>query len=268
VSAARAPAAQRWADALAGWAIPPTILDQAPESPWIHPVALFHAGDGPIPDSPSHRVARQALPPGGSVLDVGCGGGRAAFALAPPAARTVGVDSQPRMLEAFAAAAGARGLDHAEVLGTWPDVAGRVERCDVVVCHHVAYNVADLVGFAAALTAKARVRVVVELTDRHPLAATAPLWQRFWNLARPDGPDAEAAAAALREAGTPVTIEFWDEPDAARRLRDVPFDDQVRFMRIRLCLPAERDPDVAATLADLGPHRPRRLATMWWDVTS
>lgn len=28
------PAAERWADGLAAWAIPPAILDAAPESPW------------------------------------------------------------------------------------------------------------------------------------------------------------------------------------------------------------------------------------------
>jgi SAM-dependent methyltransferase len=266
MSGSPGPAARRWADALAGWAIPPAILDQAPQSPWIHPVALFEVGTEPIPPSPSHRLAREAMPAGGVVLDVGCGGGRAAFAIAPPAARVVGVDHQPRMLEAFAAAAERRRLDHAEVLGTWPEVVDRVERADVVVCHHVAYNVADLVPFARALAARSRRRVVLELTDRHPLAGTAPLWRRFWHLDRPDGPDAETAASALREAGIAVAVEHWDEPEAARRLRDVPFDDQVRFMRIRLCLPADRDAEVAAALAAMGPPAPRRLATVWWDT--
>ena len=79
-------AAEKWRADLASWAIPEEIRVQAPQDPWIHPVAQFIAPDV-IPDSPAHQVARAALPEGGSVLDVGCGGGRAALALVPPASR-------------------------------------------------------------------------------------------------------------------------------------------------------------------------------------
>ena len=37
-------AAQRWADDLASWAIPPDILERAPEPPWGFPVACFARG--------------------------------------------------------------------------------------------------------------------------------------------------------------------------------------------------------------------------------
>lgn len=181
-------AAQSWASGLAAWKIPDEILAAAPQSPWIHPVALFVAADAPAPDSPSHAKAREALTPGSTLLDVGCGGGRAAFAVAPPAGIVIGVDHQQGMLDAFAAAADRRRLSHHEVLGDWPDVADRTPDADVVVCHHVAYNVADLGAFAATLEAHARRRVVLELPHRHPLAGMAPLWRHFWNLDRPDGP--------------------------------------------------------------------------------
>lgn len=85
-------AAERWSRDLADWRIPDEILTAAPQSPWIHPVELFRAPDEPVPDSPSHARARQRLDAGGSVLDIGCGGGRAAFAVAPPAAVVTGVD--------------------------------------------------------------------------------------------------------------------------------------------------------------------------------
>jgi hypothetical protein len=49
-------AARKWASDLAAWAIPPEILAQAPESPWIHPPVLFQAPDAPS-DSPSRRHA-------------------------------------------------------------------------------------------------------------------------------------------------------------------------------------------------------------------
>ena len=261
----RTDAAARWAEQLARWAIPAPILAQAPQSPWIHPVELFRAGPSQ-PDTPSHRRARAVLPAGGSVLDVGCGGGRAAFALAPPAGSVTGVDHQPSMLEAFAAEARARGLAHREVLGGWPEVARSVPASDLVVCHHVAYNVADLAGFGVALDQHARHRVVLELPQLHPLAGMAPLWSRFWHLDRPSGPTVQDAADVLREAGLDVQLELWDDDPDSRPLAAVPWADQVRFLRIRLCLPADRDPEVEAALAEQGPAQPRRLATLWWDV--
>jgi SAM-dependent methyltransferase len=258
-------AAGRWAEQLAAWAIPDRIQAQATQSPWIHPVELFRAGT-PDPDTPSHRLAREVLPVGGSVLDVGCGGGRAAFALAPSAGSVTGVDHQPQMLAAFAAEAESRGLAHREVLGGWPAVADQVEPSDLVVCHHVAYNVADLAGFALALGRSARRRVVLELPQRHPLAGMAPFWRRFWQLERPDGPTAQDAATVLREAGLDVRLEFWLDDPGSRPVAALPLADQVRFLRIRLCLPADRDADVAAALAEQGPPEPRQLATLWWDV--
>lgn len=260
-----APAARRWASALADWAIPEPILQAAPESPWIHPVPLFRVPDGPPPDTPSHRRAREALPAGGSVLDVGCGGGRAALAVCPPGAEVIGVDQQPGMLDAFRTAAEQRGLAHHEVLGDWPAVAPGVPPADVVVCHHVAYNVAELAGFARALHEHARHRVVLELPVRHPLATMAPFWRRFWNLERPDGPTATDAAAVLREAGLPAQLEEWDDPGPPREAA-LPAEEQVRMLRVRLCLPAERDPEIAAALAEQPRFTPRRLATLWWDA--
>jgi SAM-dependent methyltransferase len=259
------PAARRWAEQLAAWAIPAQILEQAPQSPWIHPVELFRAG-GAEPDSPSHRLARAAVPDGGAVLDVGSGGGRAAFALVPPAGEVTGVDHQQSMLDAFAAEAERRGVRHAEVLGGWPEAADRAPVADVVTCHHVVYNVADLVPFVRALDGHARRRVVLELPRRHPLAGMAPLWRRFWDLERPDGPGAQDAAAVLREAGITPQLETWEDNPGTRPMAALPWEDQVRFMRIRLCLPAERDPEVSQALAEQGPPPPRRLATLWWDV--
>src|SRR5581483_5660559 len=113
--------------------------------------------------------ALEALPDKGSVLDVGCGGGSASLALVPPAGLITGVDASRDMLTEYAAGAAQRGVAHHEVEGTWPDIEDRVDPHDVVVCHHVLYNVADLAPFVRALTDKARQRVVVELTDKHPL---------------------------------------------------------------------------------------------------
>lgn len=261
-------AARRWAEDLAAWAIPQQILDQAPQSPWILPVELF-AVDPVDPvdpvDTPSRRRALEALPEGGTVLDLGCGGGRAAFALVPPAERVIGVDRAQEMLDAFETAARARGVGHHGVLGDWPDVEARTPAADVVLAHHVAYNVPDLAAFAVAATRHARRRVVLELPDRHPLTSMAPLWRHFWGLDRPERPTADDALDVLREAGLDASLEAWQ--DEATRRPDLPLAQRVAFTRIRLCLPAERDPEVAAVLDELGPPQPRRTATIWWDVT-
>jgi SAM-dependent methyltransferase len=258
-------AAQAWTRDLAAWRIPDDILAAAPQSPWIHPVEQFVATDEPVTDTPSHTRARERLTDGGTVLDVGCGGGRAAFAVAPPATGLVGVDHQDGMLAAFAEAAERRGLPHREILGDWPRVAAATPGADVVVCHHVVYNVADLAAFVAALSTHARRRVVLELPRQHPLSGLSPLWRHFWNLERPQGPTATDALAVVREAGHDATLEEWDETPGTRGLSEVTPARQAEFTRIRLCLPPERQPEVADVLASL-PTAPRRLATIWWDT--
>src|SRR3954464_11776625 len=96
-------AADRWATQLAEWAIPDAILAQAPESPWTFSPALFTAPADFGPDTPSRRRGREALPEGGTVLDVGCGGGAAGLALVPRAACVVGFDLGDDLLAAFSA---------------------------------------------------------------------------------------------------------------------------------------------------------------------
>lgn len=256
-------AASQWAADLAGWAIPDEIIASAPESPWIHPVQQFVV-DGEVSDSLSHARAREALPVGGSVLDVGCGGGRGALALVPPAAHVIGVDHQPSMVAAFADAAEQRGVRHDEVLGDWPDVVDATPTADVVVCHHVAYNVADLVPFVRALSARARRRVVLELPVQHPLADLSPLWKQFWDLDRPESPRATDAWAVCREAGIDAHLEEWIGEH--RRPAAMSHADVVRATRVRLCLTPDRDDEIATALAALEPPTTRALATLWWNV--
>jgi SAM-dependent methyltransferase len=251
-------AVDRWREQLAAWAIPPEILASAPEPPWGFPVELFRV-EAHTPDTPSRATAAEALPDGGSVLDVGCGGGAASLALVPPAALVIGVDSAPGMLEEYAAGAAARALAHREVAGDWPDVAADVDTCDVVVCHHVLYNVADVTPFVSALSDHARHRVVVELTAAHPLTASAPLWRHFHGLERPDGPGAELAVEALRELGVDAHTQQWSRP-----ARDVPRQVYVRLNRRRLCLPQSAEPEVDRVMGDT--TWPRDVVTIWWDV--
>lgn len=215
---------------------------------------------------PSRQRAMDALPDRGTVLDIGVGGGAASLPLAPPAGLVVGVDSGEGMLEVFAAAADHYRVAHQEVFGNWPAVAGEVAPADVVVCHHVVYNVADLVPFAAALTDHARRRVVVELSGDHPTSNLNPLWLALHGVVRPTTPTAEDAMAVLADMGLDVGFEVfqrqwgWLGADPA---------ETVARLRRRLCVGPERDGEIRAWLdaeAEAGNEAPRRRAvTLWWD---
>lgn len=265
-----------WAEDLAGWGIPEEILAQAPESPWGFPGRVFaERAERQVaaPAGLSYRRASEALADGGSALDVGSGAGAACLPLATRAARITAVDSDPAMLarlEEVAARIPGRRAAINPVLGTWPEVAPEVDRADVVQCHHVLYNVAGLRPFVQALTDHARARVVVELTEHHPLEPMNPLWMRFHGLARPPGPTAQQAAAAIASLGWEVHTEVWG---TAPLHRYESMAEMVAFHRQRLCLPESADPEVAAALEDLGvdPAAPvglgagRPMVTLWWE---
>ena len=270
VQEAQPASARRWQEDLESWAIPPEILAAAPETPWGCPTELFArsteetlaAGGGLTAGgqpSPSFLRAREALPEGGSVLDIGAGAGAASLPLCPPGAAVTAVDQNPDMLAAFAALAGKSGIVHHEVEGRWPGVAGQAGPADVVVCHHVLYNVGDLVPFVVALTAHARRRVVVEITAAHPQATLNPLWEHFHRTARPTHPTAEDAAAVLGDLGLDIGVETFDAPPRWNHEHDRA--DLVAFTRRRLCLPPERDGEVDALLP---PATPRPHVTLWW----
>ncbi len=254
----------RWRGDLQTWAIPDGILAQAPVSPWIHPVENFTPKGDLRVGTPSRMRALEALPNGGSVLDVGCGGGRAAFGLVPPAASVIGVDQQQGMLDVFAGEAVARGASCATVLGNWPETADSVPACDVVVCHHVLYNVQDLRPFLAALSSHARHRVVAEIPLRHPLSSLSGAWQHFWGLERPLGPTADDALACVRSLGIDARMETFADPPLPPR--EITYAD-VHHTRVRLCLTEDRDGEVREWL-EANPRPRRELAAVWWDVTA
>ncbi len=260
-------AEQRWADELAAWEIPQEILEAAPESPWGFPPALFARGAAePVaPEgaaNPSRQRAVEVLEEGASVLDVGSGGGAASLALVPPARMLVAVDQSEELLRAFSEAADGQAVAHREVRGTWPDVAGAVAASDVVVCHHVLYNAAELVAFARALTEHARHRVVVELTARHPQVELNHLWRELHGIDRPSGPTAGDAREVLVEAGLDVQAEEWERPSLWYGLDR---SELVAFARRRLCVGAERDPEIDALLGPDHERRVRRTVTLWWE---
>lgn len=251
-----------WAYSLAEWSIPSEILDQAQTSPWIHPPVLFQIPEE-INVTISHSRAFEALPVGGSVLDVGCGGGIASFALTPPASLVIGVDHQPEMLEMFSDNAKKHDVVYEVYEGFWPQVAAGVPVADVVVCHHVVYNVSDIGPFLLALNSHARRRVVIEMPTRHPLTNMSDAWKHFWNLERPTEPTSEDLLEVLGEIGINARVQYWT--GLLRDRSDI--DQDSEFMRVRLCLPPERLPEVREFLLANPLPREREIATIWWDVS-
>lgn len=250
----------KWAQSLAQWAIPKEILEQAQESPWIHPPALFGVPHQ-IEMTPSHRRAIEVMPEGGSLLDVGCGGGIAAFAVTPRAAHVIGVDHQSEMLEMFSANAKSRNVTSEVYEGFWSDISSEVPQADVVATHHVVYNVADIGPFIQELDAHARNRVVIEMPTQHPLASMSDAWKHFWNVDRPSGPTPQDLMLVLKELGINAELEIWN--GQMRVDRDL--DEAAKFMRIRLCLPQARESEVRDFLANSPVPSGRELATIWWD---
>ena len=248
-------ATDRWAEELAAWAIDPQLLAAAPESPYGFPPGLFGAHRGAAVTLDAVRAAAPV-----SVLDVGCGGGAASVPVG--AAQLLGVDESAELLARFAAAGGPGTRTWQ---GRWPDVAAQVPAADVVVCANVVYNVPDLAGFLGELTAHARRRVVVELTDRHPWTSMAALWRHFHGQDRPAGPTAELFAAVLAELGLDADSVSWPRADP---WADAAPDVVLAFTRRRLCLPAHRDPEVAAAMARFTDDRPRTATTFWWPGTA
>ena len=257
-------AAERWAEQLAAWAIPEDILEMAPRSPHGFSVDRFRrrAERARELDTPSRRRATEVLAEGGSVLDVGCGGGAGSLPLVPPAGHLVGVDENESMLGVFADAATELGVRHEEFVGRWPDTAGQVPTADVAISHHVIYNVPDADGFLRALTEHARRRVVIEMPTRHPLAWMSPYWEEIHDVERPQGPGLDDALAVLRELGMKPNVERWEQRPP---MGDEPHDDLVALLRRRLCLPPERHDEVARLVDEHPPPTSWPVATVWWD---
>ena len=268
LSAAAREASAHWSRQLAVWAIPEAIMAAAPESPWGFPPRLFALStQRALTDqefTPSRRRAIEAVPVGGSVLDVGAGGGAASLPLAPPAGKVVAVDESQAMLDVFVEGAERRGVRHTEILGRWPDIAPDSPQAAVVVCHHVVYNVGDLAPFLVALNDHAKRRVVVELTDRHPQSDLSPLWRTIHHILRPTAPTATDAVDVAVALGFEVHVEQFER---ASLWHEWPRGDRVAFARRRLCVGSEYDDEIGAYL-DENADLPRQLVTLWWDSAS
>jgi SAM-dependent methyltransferase len=257
--------ADTWRELLRRSAVPQAVIDAGPEADVTLAPERFRwkpDEDARQPLRPSRRRALEALPEGGSVLDVGVGGGASSLGLVPKVGLIVGVDPMEGMLESFRAGAREAGVATRVVLGSWPDVAGEVGAADIAVCHHVVYRVAEIEDFVAALTEHARRRVVIEISDRSPLSALDPLWKSIHGLDRPDWSVADELQGVLVAMGVGVEREDMLLPPRAQEVTP----ELVEFSRRRLYVGAERDREIEQWLRAREP-REHRVVALWWPGT-
>jgi hypothetical protein len=182
--------------------------------------------------------------------------------LAPPASELIGVDRSGAMLDEFVQAATLAGVARRTVHGSWPEVADTTPVGDVVVCHHVLFDVPDVIPFVVALTEHAQLAVVVEIPTRHPMSALSPAFRHFWDLERPDGPTHHDLMAVLDELG--LQPEFITSPRATLPNYAADPEAFVQMVRRRLCLSADRDEELAEWLAENPLPWPDTVATIRW----
>lgn len=251
-----------WRSALLQSAVPPAIVSNAPEpEPTLEPARFRWRPDEDAaqPVRPSRRVALEALPVGGSVLDIGVGGGASSLGLATKAGLIVGVDPLAEMLESFEESARTAGVATRSVLGAWPEVAGEVEPVDVAVCHHAVYRMAEIEDFIDAITARARHRGVLEMSARSPLAALNPLWRIVHGLDRPDWPVADQILDVLVAMGLDVESEDLVLPPRVQEVTP----ELVALARRRLYVGPDRDPEIEHYLREREPAE-HRVVALWW----
>lgn len=231
---------------------------------------------GTTTQHPADVAAQEALPRGGTVLDVGCGTGASSAPLRRTASRITGVDAKVDMLEAFEERTAERpGLlrriaggtpQVRTVQGRWPEVADRVDAADVVLAHHVLYDVPhDVAGFVEALTEHARVAVIAVVTARHPLHWVNPYAEHLHAVRRPAEPTGELAADVVREVtGTAPTVLTWtehvEEPE-----------DEEAFLRLvarRVCARPEQHGDLRAVLRRVPPPTTQPMVGLVWPGTA
>lgn len=138
---------------------------------WCEHAAAYDERCGSEPHSmESWAVLQGLIPPGSSVLDVGCGTGRFAIPLARLGCRVTGIDQSPDMLAIARSKAAAADVDIEFQHRDWP--AELAETYDVVLAAWSLYRQRDIRAALDALTRAACSRVVlidsVGLPSCHP----------------------------------------------------------------------------------------------------
>ena len=265
-------AADRWRSQLEAWAIPEDLLAAVSDSPYRWPVELFRRRSITAEErapSPTSETVRRLAGPGGSVLDIGAGAGRASLPLARAGHPVTAVEKSAEMAAALREECA--GLDgYVVVEDAWP-TAQDLGSFDVVMAAHVVYDIPSIESFLEAMDAHARRGVVLELTDSHPWAPLGPYYRTLHGIDRPAGPTVDDLVDVIREElGIQPQVERWDRPGGTWFES---WEEIVELYRRRLVVPPDRvdevrvllEPDVQVRDGRMTVGEPvRRLATVWW----
>lgn len=145
-----------------------------------------------------------------SVLDVGCGPGTIALALAPKMKRVCGVDFSKGMLECFHKNAEVRGIKHASsVYRSWEENWDDIESCDVVVASR-SIEVKDLKDALKKLNSKAKKGVYITYKAGGSFVDEEVL--EYIGKQIVTRPDYMYVLLILREMGIYAKLDFIDTP--------------------------------------------------------
>jgi len=206
-----------------------------------------------------------------TVLDVGAGAGRHSVPLARVVRRVFAVEPSPAMASHLREWAQEESLNNIEVIeGAWPEVD--VPICDVVICSHVLYPVAEIEPFLRKLDGSARRYCFLWLHDEQIALESVGLWERFQGEPRARQPTFRDVVPVLWQMGLRPNVEMsaiaeswsWGSMDeAAQAFREhlpIP-EDEATEARLRQ--------ELAAALVEREgrlylPKRTYRSAILWW----
>lgn len=266
-------AVDHWRSQLEAWAIPDELLAAVDDSPYRWPVELFRRRNISAAESeppPTFRIVSALAGPGGSVLDIGAGTGRASLDLARHGHPVTGLEKSADMAAALREEAANVDGRYEVVEAAWPPKIN-VGTFDVVMAAHVVYDVADIASFLRAMHDHAERGVVVELTETHPWTPLGPYYRALHGLDRPEGPSVDDLVAVVREElGVDPDVIRWERPGGTWFES---WEEIEELYRRRLVLPVERvgelgpllEPDLESTNGRLTVGEGvRRLATVSW----
>jgi 2-polyprenyl-3-methyl-5-hydroxy-6-metoxy-1,4-benzoquinol methylase len=261
----------RWRSELEAWALPAGLLAAVPDSPHGWPTHLWRRmQERSDTQTPTTVVLVDLLAPGGTLLDVGAGTGRASLPAASRGHALTAVEPDPGLAEGFRHAVALAGVEARLIEASWPGAAGEAGPHDVALAANVVYDVAEVAPFLEALDRAAGRAVVVEATARHPLSSLTPYFRALHGLDRPRGPTADLLVEVIAEVlGRAPEAEQWERTTS---IRFADLQELLDHYRRRLVLPEERTGELADLLAPdiqeddgwLTLAGDRRQVTLWW----